>query len=373
MRAFIIRWLRRLAGMVVVLLVVGAGAVWWQRETLLVCYAVRGLANATDQTRSGWIERVARREPAAVPFLVSGLRRTDRQACTNICQCLLELAKNWPDTDSRRVSVAQALAREFHAFSVEGHKAALEVEQALSEREPALLAPALAAAVMQAAKTRDAEVHARALGLAERLTQQPPSPTALVGCRELVRVCLRDVESDNRVRALRLAIDPHVDLREQVVPLLRDPAPEIRRAAMIVLGPAADTIATDDLLEWMHDPDPEVRRLCESSLKGRGLHDDQLRLGRLLTDPSMAERLKVIDALQDSLRHNSDVEPGVWLRRLSHDPAPAVRAASVRMAADQSLVDLSDRLEQMCQDDPSPTIRQLARYYLSCRKRDRAQ
>ena len=153
---------------------------------------------------------------------------------------------------------------------------------------------------MQAANTADAEVRDRALTLAVHLTQQPPAAEAMLACRELARVCLHDASPDNRIRALRLAIQPHIDLRDQVVPLLQDSAAEIRQAAMIVLGPAVDVIATDDLLQWLHDPDPEVRRLCEGALKGRGLQAEHLKMGRLLTDARIPERLKVVEALRQA-------------------------------------------------------------------------
>jgi hypothetical protein len=80
-------------------------------------------------------------------------------------------------------------------------------------------------------------------------------------------------------------------------------------------------------------------------------------------------RLQVID----QLRYAHDLEPGVWLRRLSHDPAPAVRAAAVRAAAERHTVHLTDRLEQMAQNDPCPTVRQLAKYYLSSQLLDKPE
>src|SRR5262249_52019682 len=127
---------------------------------------------------------------------------------------------------------------------------------------------------------------------------------------------------------------------------------------------AREAIRDDELLRSLHDPDPDVRRLCEATLRSRGLQEEQLRRGRLLTDPRPAVRLQVLDGLCRA----PDLEPGVWLRHLSHDPEPAVRAAAVRAAAEQTLVDLSDRIEQMARDDPSDTVRQMARHYLSCRK-----
>ncbi len=369
MRSFMGLWLRRLAGTTVIVLLLAAGIGWWQRELLLAWYAVRGLSAASENERAAWIERVAAHEHSAVPMLLSQLRRSDASGCGNVRICLQELARHWPAEDSRHQLLSQGLARDFAAFSLEGRKAALELCQAYGESGRAERAGPLAALVSQAAGTSDAEVHDRALTLAMHMTRQQPPPAVVLACRELARVCLRDESADIRVRALRLAIQPRIDLRDQVVPLLHDSASEIRRAVMMVVGPAEDIMATDDLLRWLHDPDPDVRRLCEGALKGRGLQEEHLKMGKLLTDSRAAERLKVLAAIREVLNSNTDLEPGVWLRRLSHDPVPAVRAATVRMAAEQTLVDLSDRLEQMSQDDPSPTIRQLARYYLSCRKR----
>ena len=88
-----------------------------------------------------------------------------------------------------------------------------------------------------------------------------------------------------------------------------------------------------------------------------------------MTDAQPGTRLQVLDLLGRS----RDLEPGAWLRRLSNDPSPAVRAAAVRAATEQPMASLVDRLEQMAQNDPSSTVRQLAQYYLSCQKAGAAQ
>jgi hypothetical protein len=157
---------------------------------------------------------------------------------------------------------------------------------------------------------------------------------------------------------------PGLELLDAVTPLLNDPDAEVRRSAMVAVGPAAEILGTDDLLRWLHDSDAEVRQLCEKALRSRGLQDEHLRLGRLMTASQPRARLQVLDRL----RYANDIEPAVWVRRLSHDPAPAVRAAAARAAAEQTLTTLTDRLEQMAQNDPCPTVRQLAQYYLSSQK-----
>jgi hypothetical protein len=157
-----------------------------------------------------------------------------------------------------------------------------------------------------------------------------------------------------------------MDLLEQVVSMLNDPEAEVRRAALLVIGPATRDVAPDEcLLPCLHDPDPEVRRLCEVALSGRGLSPEFLELGRLLTDPRPTMRLQVLDHLQ----HSPD--PGLWLRRLSHDTSPAVRVAAMRAMTQQPFLDLSDRIDQMARSDPSPTVCQLARFYLTCPRPNR--
>src|SRR5262249_55522040 len=164
--------------------------------------------------------------------------------------------------------------------------------------------------------------------------------------------------------AIHLASQPGVELLEAIVPLLRDPSADVRHAALLAVGSTPEVIATDDLLHWLHDPDARVRRVCETALRGRGLSDGHIKLGRLLTDGQAQTRLQVLD----HLRRTAELEPGFCRRRLSHDPAAAVRAAAVRAAAEFPLVNLTDRMEQIAQNDPSPTVRQLARYYLACPK-----
>jgi hypothetical protein len=142
----------------------------------------------------------------------------------------------------------------------------------------------------------------------------------------------------------------------------------VRQAALVTLGPpeAAPAVSTDDLLRSLHDSDADVRRLCETALRSRSLSDRDILMGRLVTSPQATARLQVFKKLREA----ADLEPGVWLRRLSHDPAPAVRAAAVRASFDYPNVDMAERLAQMAQSDPSETVRQLAEHYLSSQQKN---
>jgi hypothetical protein len=210
----------------------------------------------------------------------------------------------------------------------------------------------------------EAEPTEPAVELAAALAGRPGEEAVLAAVRDVTKRALRAPAAEVRLRAVRLCLQPGVELLEQVVSLLRDPSAEVRRAAILAVGPAEQVVREDTLLPGLHDADAEVRKLTESALRGRGLRPEHLELGRLLTHPKPAERLEVLDRIRDMIDGpQADLDPGVWLRRLSHDPSAAVRAAAVRLMSQQSVIDLGDRIDQMARSDPSPTVSQLAAYY----------
>ena len=106
------------------------------------------------------------------------------------------------------------------------------------------------------------------------------------------------------------------------------------RSAAPLWWPSAEREAVhdDQLLPCLHDPDAEVRRLCEQTLIARGLRREYLELGRLLTDPHPGKRLQVLERLDES----TELDPGLWLRRLSHDTSPSIRVAAIRAMASRT-------------------------------------
>jgi hypothetical protein len=348
-----------------VLLLAGAAAAWVERLPLLAWVYVQGLARAGAADREVWAERVADLDQAAVPGLLGCLGRPDRQACENAEEALRRLAGRWDRGDPRRAALAGQLAEGFARLSVRGQGAVLRLETAWLA-DGADVPPTAAQALLQRARAADPAVRALALDLAALVVQRPGTDALLGDCRDLTQRCLRDAEPATRLRAVQLAVHARLGLLEEVLLRLSDPAAEVRREAMLAARSAPEAIMkTENLLRWLHDPDEDVRRLCEAVLRGRHLSEKHLQLGRLLTDGRASVRLQVLR----SLHADSDLEPGVWLRLLSIDPEPAVRVAAVRAAVSDPRVDLSDRLDQMIQSDPSPTVSQLARYYLSCQQR----
>jgi HEAT repeat protein len=360
------KWTIILAGMVLLL---GGGCAWLARDSILAWYYVHGLSGASDEDRGIWVERVARLDSGAVERLIDCLARQDPQACSNVQTALAYFASQWGSDNPRLASLAQRMTDRFPRLSRAGQCCVLElfVDWLKSERTPS-------AEVMQcvvhlltvAGRSPDTNVRVLSLSLADATAGHETWPEAIAICRELIRKSFQDVEPDNRARAAALASRPDMNLLPQVVPLLDDPAARVRQAAMLALASSPETVlSTDDLLRSLHDPDEEVRKLCEATLKEqRRLRNEDVALARLLTDAQPGMRLQVIE----NLRKATNLEHGVWLRRLSHDTAPAVRAAAIRAAGEQIHIDLSDRLSQMAQNDPSPTIRQLASYYLAQQK-----
>jgi len=163
-----------------------------------------------------------------------------------------------------------------------------------------------------------------------------------------------------RVEAIRLAMNGDKAKLDRVVPFLKDDSAEVRRAAVLAIGLAEETVTVQDMLPLLQDPDPEVRGLCEKALRGRGLQETHIKLAKLISDQRPVQRLQVVHHLNDA----EDLDPGIWLLHLSQDPSPAVRAAAIRFAAEVATTDFQQRMLQMAREDSNPTVRQLTAFYL---------
>jgi hypothetical protein len=347
------------------LLIAGAGTAWLERGPLLAWYDISRLKRATDAERAACVDRVAGCGEAAVPGLLSCLTENEVQVCTNARAALAKLAQKWGKADPRTATLAQHLAESFERCSPAGQASVLELETAwltACAGQAAIVTP-LPRVLALAAQSDDSTVHQRALSLATSWLAQPKHAEAVAVCGELVRTCLKDGSAATRLEAVRLAVHKDIALGRLVAALLDDPAPEVRRAALAAIGgpDAEEAVATDDLLRSLHDSDADARRLCEAALRSRGLGSNDVALARLITDANPGTRLQVLERLSRA----ANLEPGVWLRRLSQDTSPAVRAAAVRAATEFEHVDLSDQLERMARQDPSDTVRQLAQHYLA--------
>jgi hypothetical protein len=303
------RWLA--AGAV---LLVGLGVAGWVcRANLKARYYTHKLLTAADGDVAAWVAQADGWGDRVPDRLLDCLTADDANTCNRAGASLARL---------QPPAVAGLLAERFRRLSPVGQQAAIECATALLD-------------------SQQAEV--------------------IAGCRQIVRSALQHADAAVRLRGAALALRPGIGQAELLAPLLKDPSPEVRRIAIAAVGPCRSLIADDDLLDWLHDPDGDVRRTTEAALRGRGLRAADVRLGRLLTDPRLAARLDLLV----QLRSDTDINLSVWLKRLSEDPSPAVRAATVRLIHERQVFQLTDRLATMSTSDPDMTVRQTAVFYFS--------
>ncbi|MBX9625953.1 MAG: hypothetical protein K2X82_19295, partial [Gemmataceae bacterium] len=99
--------------------------------------------------------------------------------------------------------------------------------------------------------------------------------------RPVVAAGLAMPAAGSRLAAIRAAMHPAVGMRADLLPLLDAAEPEVRRAALFAVGPAADgppVVGDEELCRWLHDPDAEVRRVCRDALVSRGRTDGEIAL-----------------------------------------------------------------------------------------------
>ncbi len=305
-----------------VLAVGGYAALNW--NDISARYAAHRLRTAgTDDDRALWAAKLVALGDAGMPEVVAVLKGEDPAWCTSTVAAIRGHLDALTPADPRFTGCCRPLVQAIPGLSPTGADAALDLV-------PDFL--------------------------------KCPDPDAVQRSKDLVKTMLVGKSADGRVRAVRLALRPDVRMTAEVAPLLDDPSPEVRRAAILAVGPPSDESPVEDeaLFRCLHDADPEVRNLCESALQARGLSPEQLTLARKLSDPEPSERLRLLLDLRwpgDAVR-----DPGPWLERLSRDADPAVRAGALRVAF-ECHVSFGAWATRLADGDPDPTVRRLAGYY----------
>ncbi len=349
-----------------------AGTAWWQREPILSWYYVRQLTNAAADDREVWAQKLADLDEAAVPRLLEGLANPEAEACANLQAPLILLAKSWGPEDARSQSLMEHLRASFEAFSPAGQESALELASILLQ-EPGTrpLPPRLTKAageILQSAEKK-AELHPATLLLASALVDCVEPGQWVDAARALAERGLKADSIPTRVAALHLLsrepMRKDKDLLESTIGLLRDPSPVIRKAAVVLLADESALVREESFLPLLHDDDAEVQHLVEMALRRRQLTDADIEIARMISARDAGTRMRVLQHLHRA----HDLNIGGLLRQLSHDPAPAVRAAAARAAGESRHVDLSERLREMAADDPHESVRQNAHFYLQLRAR----
>jgi hypothetical protein len=346
--------------------------VWVKRPGLLAWYHARQLAQAEDQECAAHLASLEELGAAAIPALVGRLRSADARGLKNCRWGLVELARNWGPHHPAGDQLVQELAGVFPKLAVPARAEVLAILEGLLRvsphgHDPETRLQGLCAVIGNAARTGEEDLRPAVIRLAGLLLNHAPSPSGelLQSCRTLTLAGLKDQRAECRASAVRLAAAPGVEALDRVAALVLasppDPSPEVRSLALLAVGGLEDLAATDDLLPFLHDPDPGVRGICEQALRSRGLNGPQLQLARLMTDPQPTVRAQVPSQVQEF----PDLDAKLWLDRLSQDTSPAVRAAVLRASAEMPEPKLQERMAAMAKGDPSPTVRQLALYYLA--------
>jgi hypothetical protein len=305
------------------LLLILGGIAFWQRDALQIWWHTKQLNSAAEADRPSYVDSLVALGKPAIPKLVEYWKKEDRDFCQLVRSGLENHFHHWKAEDPAvQELISQIFAMEAELTSP-GRLAVLE------------LIPSL-------------------LNTYETLSAEPFRP--------LVEKGLQDSDTFIRVQSITCAMRSDIQLMDKILPLLNDSTVEVRRAAMLSVGPSrSDTeplIETDELLKWLHDPDEEVRRCTEIALGTRGLSKMDVHLGRLITHSQPAERLKILLDLPEDDRFPI----ANWLERLSRDPESSIRAGAARVAVERQ-VDFMDRLNEMIQSDPDQTVRKIAAHY----------
>jgi hypothetical protein len=347
-----------------------AGLGWWQARPMLARYYVKQLACAPEENRTTCAERVAGLGDIAVPYLLDGLRHADAKACANLQYSFFLMVKKSGVAAPHAQQLVARISNQFDEFNPAGQETTIFLLTNMLQLDgPRPLPPRLTKVVgdLLLAAEKRAELRSACLLLAAELIVCVEPGQWVDACRAMAERGLQDSAAGPRVAALQLLMREPMrkdkELLEKTIPLLRDPDAAVRKAVLLVLAKESDLVREESFLPLLHDGDAEVQYLCEMALRKRGLRDDDIEIARMISDSSPATRMRVLYRLP----RMPDANLVEWLRRLSLDPAPAVRAAAVRAAGENPHVDLSARLREMATADPSETVRQNAIYYLQHR------
>lgn len=362
------------------IVLLGAGGwVWSERQAILAWHWSSCLAEASEADRAAWIEKLRTLDrPKVIAALLRQVDRGSPQARANALValailCSAEQEPGWT------VYLTRIAAQDFERRSAASRGAILTIlAEAVSRNSqpskrlqlPVSWIETAGQLIMQVQPDAEPETLLGAVQLAWVLMQQEQPGHDLLGppfvkaCRALATSGLKHEAVALRRASVRLASLPELGLLEEVAALVvgsqRDPDAVVRDLALAAVAPYEDVAETEALLPLLHDPDPEVRATCEHALRSRGLTPSQVRLARQMTDPQPTVRAGVPAQITDF----PELDVGLWLERLSRDPSPAVRAAVIRSAAEQGSPQLMARVANLAENDPSPTVRQIASYYL---------
>jgi hypothetical protein len=168
---------------------------------------------------------------------------------------------------------------------------------------------------------------------------------------------LSDRESKSRVAAIAcLGTMPLDKAAAPAIPYLEDPSGEVRQQVLISFASRPGLLSTDAIIKRLYDSDPGIPSLAETVLKTRGLKEEHIGFARMLYHPKPELRASLIPLI----RNRTDIDPVVWLLRLTEDPEESVRIAAIEALADRNDSEVQNRLATLASSDPAPSVREAA-------------
>lgn len=192
-------------------------------------------------------------------------------------------------------------------------------------------------------------------------TMTPGEEKTLAAWKEalhpIVQRRLADKEPQSRARAVAcLGALPINDRAQPALQGLKDADFSVRLQVLTSFADRPTVLSGEAILPLLHDPIPDLRGLAERVLRARGLSADLIGLGRLVTHPRPEMRATAIPLLVG----REDLDPVVWLLRLTEDTDESVRLKAVESLAGRLNADARQRLREIAAADDSPTVREAA-------------
>jgi HEAT repeat protein len=168
---------------------------------------------------------------------------------------------------------------------------------------------------------------------------------------------LADPSSAPRIQAIACLGSLPIDSKAApALAHLTDPDVSVRLQVLSAFANRPQVLTEEAILPLLHDPIPDLQNLAARILKARGLNADLIGLGKMVTHPRAEIRASAIPLLVV----RDDIDPVVWLLRLSEDADESVRLRAVEAFKGRASPDIAQRLREMAVADESSSVRAAA-------------
>lgn len=280
------------------------------------------------------------------------------------------------------VEVMRALPASFAKYSTYGQSSAVEVAHRILFRFTVEPAPRHWVDVLQpfqdtmsaAMASRDLGVRVLAIGQVGRVWTWSPGRTvefegeinALAEWKQAfyqkVNEGLRDPAGKIRAAAISsMGMMPIDAGAAPAAAYIADKDPTVRMQVLVSFATRPDLLSEETILPLLHDELEPMRALAEKVLRARGLSADQIGLCKLVSHPRAELRVSAIPMILKQ----RNIDPVVWLTKLTLDENEGVRSRALDALADQKSPEARRRVAEMAASDKSASIRKAAATKLS--------